>query len=232
MDLKFIGLGACFNPLLDNSNAYFTVNNNLYLVDCGESAYLSYWKLDELKTCDSITVAITHLHADHCGSLGSLISYCFYVLKKKITVYHPLKTIVQLLDLMGIEKDCYTWISEFPKSNDVSFEPVEVKHVDNMQCYGYIIKTDTFKVYTSGDAANIPEQIVEMLYSGELDRIYQDTALEEDHATTHCSIVKMEKAFKPEIRHKVFCIHLDIDNRELVKSKGFSLPDGFDISEA
>lgn len=227
MDLQFIGLGSCFNPAMENTNAYFTIGKKLFLIDCGETAYPIHWKLPELKCCNEISVVITHLHADHCGSLGSLISYCYYILQKKITVYHPLETIVQLLDLMGINHECYTWVSKFPSNEEVSFESIEVEHVTNMICFGYIITTKDWKVYISGDAVTVPTQIIDMLSKGSLDKIYQDTSLSTGHCPTHCSLSSLEELFSPEIRHKVHCIHLDSDCRDIIRKKGFSLPDGY-----
>ncbi len=39
MNLTFLGSGACFYPALHNTSAYFIYNNNLFLLDCGETVY-------------------------------------------------------------------------------------------------------------------------------------------------------------------------------------------------
>ena len=39
MELKFLGRGAAFNPKEGNTSAWFIENNELFLIDCGESVY-------------------------------------------------------------------------------------------------------------------------------------------------------------------------------------------------
>ena len=39
MNLLFLGRGAAFNPKEGNTSAYFLENNQLFLIDCGESVF-------------------------------------------------------------------------------------------------------------------------------------------------------------------------------------------------
>ena len=39
MDLQFLDKGAAFNPKEGNNSAYFIENNQLFLIDCGESVF-------------------------------------------------------------------------------------------------------------------------------------------------------------------------------------------------
>jgi ribonuclease BN (tRNA processing enzyme) len=103
---------------------FFTLGDRLYIIDCGETAFGKYWDLPALRKATEITVVITHLHCDHVGSLGSLVSYCFLVLKKRIRIVHPLDTIVKLLDLMGIKRKCYEYLERIPQG---AAEPVLVR---------------------------------------------------------------------------------------------------------
>ncbi len=222
MDLTFLGIGAAFNPAMDNSNAYFVVDEDFFLIDCGESTFSRIWKFSELENARNITVIITHLHADHVGSLGSLISYTHFVLKKKITVVHPQETIVQLLDLMGVTRETYEYLSHYPASPQISFEPVEVEHVPNMTCYGYLIRTPGKNLFYSGDAIRIPEKILSDFRSGRIERIYQDTSIESSDHPTHGSLAQLEALFSREERSRVVCIHLDRDYRAELKEKGFA----------
>ncbi len=104
MDLKFLGCGSAFNPVYGNTSAYFTIGQDLYVIDAWESIFLSLYQKDLLK---NVTFLITHMHADHVGSLASIISYCFYVLEKKITIVYPEKSLWSLLGLMGIDPNAY-----------------------------------------------------------------------------------------------------------------------------
>ena len=61
----------------------------------------------DLDAVDHVYVILTHLHADHVGSLGTLISYLYCLPKKRINVIHPEDTVVRLLALEGLETDAY-----------------------------------------------------------------------------------------------------------------------------
>lgn len=62
--------------------------NFLNLFDCGDTVFRELVKLtDNFKDIENINVFITHNHADHIGSLASLILYCKFVKVMDITVY-------------------------------------------------------------------------------------------------------------------------------------------------
>jgi ribonuclease BN (tRNA processing enzyme) len=223
MDITFLGIGAAFNPLMDNTNGFFVNGDDLYIIDCGETAFGKLWNHRDFKAASRITVAITHLHGDHVGSLASLISYSYYVLGKTIRVLHPLETVVRLLDLMGIERFCYEYIPQI-SGEAVSFEAVEVKHADNMICFGYVITGPGEKIYYSGDARYVPAPVIRAFLDGEIKRIYQDASLNPGEHATHGSLAYIEKTFPPETYGRICCIHLDTDYRRLLREKGFALP--------
>jgi hypothetical protein len=220
MDIKFLGMGAAFNPKMDNTNAFFVHGDDFYIIDCGETAFGKLWNHPNFSTASRITVAITHLHGDHVGSLASLISYSYYVLGKTIRVLHPLKTVIRLLDLMGIEGFCYKYIPQL-SGEEVNFKAVKVKHADNMICFGYIISGPEGKIYYSGDAQYVPEIVIRAFLGGEITRIYQDTAL--NPGAHHGSLAYLEETFPPETYNRIYCIHLDTDYRQILKEKGFAL---------
>jgi ribonuclease BN (tRNA processing enzyme) len=223
MDVTFLGTGAAFNPEMDNSNACFMVGDEFFLLDCGESTFGRIWNLPELHRAARITVVVTHLHCDHVGSLGSLVSYSRYVLGTPIIVVHPLYTIVELLDLMGIERTNYRYLSAYPAHDGVSFEPVEVEHVENMRCFGYLVHTPNLNFYFSGDAIRIPQRVIEEFRNGNIDQIYQDTGIELSEHPTHGSLNYLEQLFDREERKRVFCIHMDRDYRDILREKGFGV---------
>lgn len=225
MELTFVGTGSAFNPVMENSNAFFSLSDRLYIIDCGETAFGKYWDLPALRNASEVTVVITHLHCDHVGSLGSLVSYCFLVLKKRIRIVHPLDTIVRLLDLMGIKRQCYEYLERLPEgpAEPVRFEPIRVDHVDDMVCFGYIISAGEDAVYYSGDATAIPPQVLEAFRAGRIQHIYQDTSLVANDHPTHGTLAYMEATFTGAERRRVSCIHLDTDYRNLLSEKGFSL---------
>jgi ribonuclease BN (tRNA processing enzyme) len=224
INLRFLGLGAAFYPALKNTNAFFTVDNDLYLIDCGETAFAQLRDMPALVSAERITAVITHLHSDHVGSLATLIAYCRFALGKNVTVLFPHENITELLKIMAIERTWYSWIPAQEAGEKVTFKAYEVEHVKTMRCYGYLIGLGDERVYYSGDAKHIPQEIIDLFFEGKVNRIYQDAAIEEANCLTHGSFVEIEKIFPPETRSRVFCIHLDTDYRALIKEKGFSIP--------
>jgi ribonuclease BN (tRNA processing enzyme) len=227
MELTFLGMGSAFNPAMRNSNAYFVSDKRFYLVDCGETTFGKIWDLPALADCDEVVVLVTHLHADHVGSLGSLISYTHYIARKRIAVVHPLDTVVQLLDLLGIDRTCYNFVKivsgAVTRIDDrVSVKALEVEHVPDMTCFSYVIQEDSECVYFSGDAKSIPPEIVRGLEDGSISHAYQDTSNRESEHPTHASLAYLESLLPRDVRGRVHCIHLDYDYRELLRSKGFS----------
>ena len=226
MKLRFLGLGSAFNPDMKNTNAFFIEGEELYLLDCGESAFGRIWNSKALTGCSRVSVALTHFHCDHAGSLGSLVSYCAAVLKKPVRLIYPLETIKSLLALMGIAGG-YTWLPslESGTNGNVSFRPVAVKHVDNLCCFGYIISDSEKTIYYSGDSRFIPPDVIDAFYEGDVDEIYQDSAIDAGNHATHCSFKLLEETFAPEFRSRIYCIHLDRDYRETIRAAGFKVPE-------
>ena len=99
MKLHFFGCGSAFNPAMGNTSAWFEMDGCLFLVDCGETVYELLMKRSNLREYRQIYVLLTHLHADHVGSLGSLISYNYCILGRKICVIHPRATVVSFCGL-------------------------------------------------------------------------------------------------------------------------------------
>ena len=103
MELKFLGRGAAFYPAFGNTNAFFTEGEALFFLDFGESAFEKAVRLLDLRKYRRVWVLITHLHADHAGSLASLCSYTHIVLGVTVRVVHPEST-VQAEDLRWLRE--------------------------------------------------------------------------------------------------------------------------------
>ena len=165
MDLNFLGCGSAFNPLYGNTSAYFTNKDQLYVIDGGESVFLKLYQKELLKKYAGITIMVTHMHADHVGSLPSIISYCYYVLGKKVTVIYPEKSLWILLGLMGIDPDIYIPVeSSLFTAEGLKVWAVSVKHADDISCFGYIIEFAGEKIYYSGDSYEIPKDVLDGFY--------------------------------------------------------------------
>ena len=93
MDIKFLGIGAAYYPAWGSNSAFFMLEDHLYLLDCGETSFQRIVSRPELAICAGVTVLVTHLHADHIGSLSTFAAYCLQVLKKKICIATPDSTL-------------------------------------------------------------------------------------------------------------------------------------------
>jgi len=229
MELKFLGNGSAFNPSFGSTSAYLQHAENLFVVDCGETTFERLMANVNFQDYREIYIVLTHLHADHVGSLGSMISYCYCVLEKTVTVVYPGKEVIQLLTLLGVNRKFYkyaeTMQNGYAMNNEngvIQFLPVSVKHALDMKCFGYIIEWHGEKIYYSGDASDIPQEVLMALKSGDIDRIYQDTTVHLKSKGTHCYIDRLEELIERQYRNRVYCMHLD-QEYESIRKKGFQI---------
>ena len=90
-----------------------------------------------------------------------------------------------------------------------------------MKAYGMILSSPDEKIYYSGDAAYLLEEIAMDYLSGKISRIYHDTSSKE--STSHCYYKRLEKQIPVENRKHVYCMHLDGEYDEMLKEIGFSV---------
>lgn len=230
MKWDFIGKGSAFYPPYGNTGAYMLRDKELYLLDCGEMAFDYLYRHANLDAAENVYVILTHLHADHVGSLGTLISYFYCLRKMRIYVVHPEDAVVRLLALEGLETDAYHYCATMPENRaGLRAAPVKVRHVDNMECYGYLLSDGEETIYYSGDACEIPQGVKEMFFAGKIDRLYQDTSTHDSPNPSHCYYEKLEAEIPPEWRDKVYCMHLDSPCGEMLKEKGFRVVEAPEI---
>lgn len=226
--LKFIGSGNAFNTELGNNSAYIKHENKLFMIDCGSTTFDRMRKLNLLNGIDEIYVLLTHLHPDHVGSLGDLIFYSYYSMGKLgepcLTVLSPEDLAVSsLLNRMGVttahynldEFNCYKYIEK--DDFKIFIDAKKVPHVDELSSYGYIFEYDNSSYYYSGDSNEIFGNVLSNLRKGMFDYFYQDTCKADYEGNVHLSLRKLTELIKPELRRKVYCMHLD---------------EGFDAEEA
>lgn len=221
----FLGYGAGYNPSLGPTCAFFRQADSLYLLDCGTSALERLVERDAFSGVKNLTVFISHLHADHIGSLGILLDYCWDMLGIKSVLVYPSEDITSLMSRMGVSAEAYRWDDGSlyqAGSNGVSVRFLPVQHAPDLPCYAFLVDAAGDRFYYSGDSNDISEEIVQKLINGEICRIYQDTASKE--SAYHCSVGRLCTRIPKEYRNRVYCMHLDAGCYPIsLRHLGFSL---------
>lgn len=218
--LKFIGTGSAFNTALGNNSAYIKNGKRMFLIDCGSANFHRMKESGLLDDVEEIVVYVTHTHPDHVGSLGDLIFYMYYTkgeLKPRVHVITADSTVSTLLHLNGVSLKLYTHSlllegqETHLNSLDYTIIPVKMSHVEELESYGLLIrdnKTEEIVFYT-GDTNEFTLNHLEALKEDELSKFYIDTCSNDYDGNVHLSIKKLREAIPKELRHKVWCMHLD-----------------------
>lgn len=224
IDLHFLGMGSAFCPQLGNTSAYFQKNGALYLLDCGSLVFGALLKSGVLSSVQSITVLITHLHADHVGSLGTLISHCKHITHLPIRVVHAEEKIADLLRLNGITDEQYTLHTGLQYRDDqLSIRLFPVPHTQTMSAYGALLADEDEQVYYSGDAGDVPDDVWQGFLAGRIARMYEDVSLIGQKGGSHGDYAWFLAHCPPDCRHRFFPMHLNEACLAEVKTSGFGL---------
>jgi phosphoribosyl 1,2-cyclic phosphodiesterase len=223
MDIKFLGVGAAYYPIWGSNSAFFTLKDQLYLLDCGETTFQHISARPELTDCEKITVLVTHLHADHIGSLSTFAAYCLQVLGKEVCIASPDPTLPNILSMMGVEPDIYQFQQDFsaPFPGGLTVVPVRVEHASEMACYGYFLSDGCSAVFYSGDANTLPQIALDRLRMGEISHIYQETTYETGTHSYHCSLEQLCELVPVDLRRQITCMHFGADFRAAAEAAGF-----------
>lgn len=234
MELKFLGRGSAFNVNEGNTSAYFFDDNNLFLIDCGETVFCEISKRNLLSDIDEINVLITHTHSDHIGSLGSLVLYAFFCLNKKVNIIIPTnatklkENIEKTLKCFGCYENTFNFVDEKSFNNKcsqfVNIKFLKTNHVRNLDCYGILFNTANGVVYYSGDT-NEPNNIEKIIKSGvQIDKLYIDTSSINNRDSGHLYIGELERIIPHSLKEKTYCMHFNNDRSiSMAKELGFNV---------
>ncbi|HOM01367.1 MAG TPA: MBL fold metallo-hydrolase [Acetivibrio sp.] len=228
--INFIGTGSAFNTQLGNNSAYIKKDSHFVLFDCGSTVFSRLVSLNLIDDVSDLNIIITHTHPDHIGSLGELIFYSHYIKNLIPKILFPDKKLIDMiLGSMGVNNEFYrvinsenTVINNSNFTMEVSFR--KCSHVDSIPSYGILFKLGGFTLYYSGDSNSVDTFVLEGLEKGSIDFLYQDTCGIDYDLNPHLYLGRLEKLIKPELRHKVYCMHTDSQfNRDEAVKMGFNV---------
>jgi ribonuclease BN (tRNA processing enzyme) len=217
MELLFLGRGAGFNPNEGSTSAYFITNDEMFLIDSGESIFRTLLNLKLLNSVTALNLLITHTHSDHVGSLGSLVLYAYAVKKIPVNIIidenmQYLPNIRTLLTIYGITEKMYRFVdaSELEGKYRLFDKVCYVKtvHCDELESCGILFETKQGIVFYSGDM-NETAPLVDLFNSGcKVDKVYIDSNNDRKPNLHHISIHQVNDIVTPELRPKIYCMHL------------------------
>ena len=220
MEINFLGRGSAFNPKEGSNAGYFIENDELFLIDVGESVFAKLIEYKILENIKQINIMITHTHGDHIGSIGSLIAYSQYVLYKPVNIILPkkakhLQNIQSILDAFDSNKNYYNYVTEKRYDNKYktfdSLRYVETTHTETLNSYGLVFTTKKGIVYYSGDT-NETRIVENFINSNEqIDKIYIDTTNLDYENNPHLYIGILKATIPNDLIDKVYCMHLNSD---------------------
>lgn len=229
MKLNFIGNGSAWNVDLNNTSAFTKMNNQMLLIDCGETIAREIIRLELLNEIENLYILITHTHSDHIGSLGTLLFYSRYqkrinnylILPSDIDYIENIKSYLRISDIGSeVQFACQQYLKE--ELGLTKFEFLKATHVSSMPCYCFVFQDDDGLIYYSGDNSNI-EYIKEYLkYPDAI--IYTEISNNPRLVNEHLYFDTLVKNTSLEDRKKIYLMHMDQNSNEgLYKSYGFNL---------
>ena len=239
MELKFLGRGAAFNPIEGGNSAFFTNDETLFLIDCGEGAFSKLFELKVLgveQKIKRIKLFLTHTHSDHAGGIGTLAAYSFFKMGVPLEIVLPenaayRKSIETLMSIFGSPKEQYRILSCEDLDNYYeSFRSVrylETSHCDQLLSFSLLFETNEGRVFYSGDTNETRhiERLISERTTHRIDSIYVDFTTADFAGNVHLSCRRLESAVPKELRGCVYCMHFGDGKEELstARNAGFNV---------
>ncbi|MCQ2797022.1 MAG: MBL fold metallo-hydrolase [Bacilli bacterium] len=224
MDVKFLGVGSAFSYKDDCNSCYWKEGTTIYFIDMGEKIASKIIDKGLLNDVTSVNIFITHMHADHIGSLEPLLTYIRVFTKiSDVTVIYPnrepLEAFIKMLNYKGevnwIEDDAFNL-------NGLHIEVIPQYHIANS--YGYVIKGKEDGFFYSGDTSVLSLDALDLLKGGIINRIYHEVSSKS--SPMHIGIDDLARLVPDSLRSKFILMHFE---SETLKEKCASL--GFKIAQ-
>lgn len=216
MELKFFGRGAAFNVWEGNNCAYFLEEKKLFLIDCGEDVFKKIIEKKLLEGIEEVYVLLSHMHCDHCGSLGSLGLYCKYVLNMnlKIIVPHHEEYVEQIKTLMFLYGNPHTYDLLYEEELDglfTSFTSVryeETSHFKYQLSFSFTFTCEKGDIFYSSDT-NTSVNVEHFIATHKnISAIYVEATDLNIPDDVHLYIGEMARCIPQDLYPKVWMMHM------------------------
>lgn len=154
---RFVGVGGAFEPAVGNSALWLPdFHGENVLLDCGFTVYPKLAALGLDGAVDALLV--THLHADHVGSLTNLVFANWFRNQRRTRIYDPgeplREELLQFLRLQLRQVDRFVEIVPLPADRSIQVFDTFGDHVPGMPTVGYLLNTPEGPIAYSGDTGN------------------------------------------------------------------------------
>ncbi len=218
MIIEVVGVGCAFAADLGNASVLVWDDfwRSAVLFDCGYNVFPDLRKKELKEKRDIISkidsVFVSHLHDDHCGSLGTLLEYRFWALNKNTKI----TSIVPFSEIFKGRMDNFN-ASKIYAGEDKRITVIPTVHAKNFPAAGAYFDGVLF----SGDTA------VSMLgseYAKQSKIIIHEIGLQQNQV--HVGIGKLIASASKEILAKTYGIHYSNQERErlfkIMEESGFA----------
>ncbi len=156
MELKFIGNGSGFSET--NNNAFFIIDNDLYIIDCSMLNMNKIKRLFDFSKYSNIYIIVTHMHADHVSGIANLIDYLYYMYGKFVNIISPstlIDDIKNYNEICGVLSNQYNIIDS--KNINIIKETIKVNHSHSLKngCFGYLLNINNKNIIYTGDTSDL-----------------------------------------------------------------------------
>lgn len=203
--LIFIGNDAGFGN--KNNSAYFEIDNELFIVDCGFSVFNEIKNKFDFNKYREINIIITHLHNDHAGSLSQTILYLWFIYGKKTNIVSNCLNIRKYLEITGTPSASYEI-----KNSLENLKFIKTRHTDYLDAYGFVMNVGDRKILYTGDTCTL-DPFLPYIY--DIDELYIDVS---KFGGAHLKVDDILDDLKKIKEHKVRIIPMHMDDKEYIEN--------------
>ena len=217
-ELIFLGRGAGFLPSEGNTSACIRCGERLLLIDCGETVFGKLLVSRLLQGVREMVVLISHLHSDHCGSLGSLLLYTRFAMGITVRIVLPEQSeyaddLRSMLRMNGVPDDAWIpvdGVAVWPFAGVTDIRWIPTRHAPGIPAFSFEIGTETGWIFYSADTCETGPVEDFLRRVPDFRHVYMDVCDTDRPGQVHVSLRQLCACIRPEQRSRVSLMHLNV----------------------